>query len=283
MKIACRTNRLIHAFLLSICFAAGISFLPTGGFAEPPAPNPTSGAPAAEPAPSALPPTLQAPTIVPPAAKIEGPKEASTSVASLESALPVPASPKNAKPIEATDIRVPDSVKEAIRRLDAAETMTLDDLNNARQAIAKIDALIEIEKKLNELDKLRQEHDSNAKPLAAAIPASAINALPPPSLPQFTPPPLPSLPPMNMSHNVEPPPVFNSGPSGEISRIIGTGGRYIAMIKSGDTTKTIEVGDHFDGGIVSNISATSIQIDEGKTTRTLHIKNVENVFGSNTN
>ena len=271
MKTACKNNKLALTLLMGGCLLAG-NLVVSSSFAADPGPSPSSALPPAPPMMIAPPANLQKP---------DNPTPITPAPAATEVSLPIPASPKNisGKSIDAMDVKVPDSVKDTMKKLNTAENLTLDDLNSARQTIAKIDVMIEIEKKLTELDKLRQDRDGvGAKPLAAAIPASAISPLPAPSLPQFTPPALPSLPLFNKEpQHVSPPPV-STGTSGDISRIIGTGGHYAAMVKNGDQTKIVQVGDHFDGATVLSISATGVQVEDGKATRTIHVKNVENVF-----
>ena len=191
---------------------------------------------------------------------------------------PPPRLEKAGKTFDAVDIKTPESVKDVVRKLSAVDNVTLEDLNSARQAVAKIDALIEIEKKITELDKLRQEHEgSGSKPLASAIPASAINALPTPVMPSF---PSANPPPNNNFANNQAamPVAMNS--SSEINRIIGAAGRYSAIIKSGDQLKTVSVGDRLDGGTVTSISSTGVMVEQGKTSHTIHVKNIDSVFGS---
>ncbi len=176
------------------------------------------------------------------------------------------------------DTKVPASVHDVIRRINTADTLTLDDLNAARQAVVKIDALIEVERKINELNKLRQERESGgaAKSLATAIPVSAL--APPPMVIPASPPPAQ---PVRVAEPMAAPPVVAPpAPVGEVVRIIGSEGHYSAVAKSMDQNKIIQVGDHFAGGTVISISTAGVVVDQGKTTQTLHIKNVGNIFTS---
>ena len=181
---------------------------------------------------------------------------------------PMPSAPKTAaNTLENLENKVPDSVKEVMKHLDkTTEDVTLDDLNSARQAVAKIEALIELEKHLVELDKIRQEREKKIS-FAGAIPASALQ--PPPSLSSIS---LPAN---------APPPVMAERPL-EVSRIMGRNGRYSAVVKmSDDKTRTVQVGDHLpNGDTVLGITATEVELGRGSNHQSLHIKNVDTVFGN---
>lgn len=178
---------------------------------------------------------------------------------------------KPAKVLEALDSKATASVKETIRKLENSGGISLDDLNTIRQMISKIDALIEAEKRLAELDKLRLGAEHENKSIAAAIPASAISPMPMPipSLSQYTP--------SATSAPVYTPPLVSDL---EILRIIGSGGHYVAVVKVGGQTKRVQVGDRLEGQTVINITATSIEFDQPKNKPTVYVKNVDTVFGS---
>ena len=170
--------------------------------------------------------------------------------------------------------KMPDSVKGVVKRLNSAtENVTLEDLNSAREAVAKLDILIDIEKRLNDLATLRQEREE--KSLSNAIPASVLGSrgAPAPS-PAFSPLPGPSMPP--------PPVVYTPLPSAsiEIQRIVGAGGHYMALVKSGDGKATlVHEGDKLsDGSVVQNITGHGVTVLKNKTTRTIQVKDVAVVF-----
>ena len=78
--------------------------------------------------------------------------------------------------------KVSENAKNVVKRLETpTDTTTLADLNSARQTITRIEAMIDLEKHLAELEKLRGErtglHAVTAS-LAGAIPASALTPLP---------------------------------------------------------------------------------------------------------
>lgn len=169
-----------------------------------------------------------------------------------------------------SDVKIPQSVKDVVKHLsNETSDITLDDLNDARQAIARLDALIEIEKHLADLDKIRQEREG--KSLASAIPASALRpvaGLQPISL---QPPPLP------MPTSAAP---IRSSSNYEVERIEGGAGHFTAFIKGPDgTVKPVHEGEHLsDGSIVISIGAQGVGIDHDKTMHLLPVKDVQAVF-----
>ena len=164
--------------------------------ADPSVPSPAPVATAS--APSIIPPAPAAPGSVSatpgpgaavvasasplPPADIAAPKAEAPTIDISSGDLPLPgatsAKKKGGKDKEdnSVDNKIPDSVKDVIKNLNAkTDDVTLDDLNAARQAVAKLDALIEIEKRLADLEKIRQEREANNnKAMMAAIPASAL-------------------------------------------------------------------------------------------------------------
>jgi hypothetical protein len=152
--------------------------------------------------------------------------------------------------IPAPSPKVPDSVKSVIKKLNTAtQDVTLEDLNSAREAVAKLDVLIDIEKRLNDLTTLRLEREEkNAASLAAALPASALGLPPSKGGSQSVVPLSPIPEPMPMISAPAPikmaPPV-PTGPSDfDVVRISGVRGSYIAMVREADgKTKRVREGD----------------------------------------
>ena len=163
-----------------------------------------------------------------------------------ESALPLPGgngkSKNNLGPLED---KVTDSIKSTVKQFSSTDSVNLEDLNTAHQAIAKLEVLIEIEKRLAELDKIKSERNGE-KNLAASIPASALSAPPPP-------PPVPAFMPPPVSTGMEQP--FSPAPFKshvDVSRVIGADGHYAAVIQD----KTMYVGDTLpDGSVIVSISS----------------------------
>lgn len=158
---------------------------------------------------------------------------------------------------------ITDSVKNTVKQLSTVDAVNLEDLNTARQVVAKLDLLIDIEKRLAELDKIHNDH-SNEK---SAVPPILASALAPPTI-------LPSMPKI---------PHIESdmmGPSGhtDVSRISGAAGHYVATIQG----KSVRVGDTLSGGdTVTAITAKDVTVKaKNGTTRHLKIKGVEQVYSN---
>jgi hypothetical protein len=158
--------------------------------------------------------------------------------------------------------KVSDSVRNTARQLGTIENVNFDDLNTARQAVAKLDILIEIEKRLAELDKIRSDR-SGEKSLAAAIPMSALSA-----------PPLP-MPKMGSVESMSQPGLATN--HGDVSRIIGAAGHYTALVQG----KAVRVGDTLpDGSSVIAISAKQVETKtKDGTVHQLKVKGVDEVYG----
>lgn len=164
--------------------------------------------------------------------------------------------------------RVTDSVKGAIKGLGNGNgPLTLDDLNTARQAVAKLDALIDIQKRLAEYNKLKDEQDRRGSTLAAAIPASALS-LPPPQAPRNTNA-APMEPVRPVVHHVD------------VVRIVGASGHYEAVLRTpDDSNKTVHVGDRLaDGTEVTGISADAVDLETSNGRKHLKIQGVNNIYG----
>ncbi len=188
---------------------------------------------------------------------------------------------KGPKTISGAEDKIADSAKGVAKRLSATEAMTLDDLNSAHQAIAKIEALIDLEKHLNELDKIRNEREGGGPSLSGAIPASALrqaNQMPMQALPM----PLPSPISSSFSQRAMPMPTPMSSFSNlEVQRIVGSSGRFSAIIKTGDAqTKTVQVGDQLEGATVTAITSSGVELHQNNVKHVLHVKNVQAVFNN---
>jgi len=183
------------------------------------------------------------------------------------------------KGLAGAEDKVSDSVKALSKRLSATENVTLDDLNSARQAVAKIEALIDIEKHLRELEKLRSDRDdSSARSISNSLPASALSPFNSQAqIASALPLPMPS--PVAMPNNF-PQNGMNSFGDVTVSRITGSDGRFTAAVKTADgQTKNVQVGDKLNGGTVSAITSSGVTVDQNKTIKVFKVKNVQTVFG----
>jgi type IV pilus biogenesis protein PilP len=178
------------------------------------------------------------------------------------------------------DPKIPDSVKNVVKRLNAtSEDVTLEDLNAAREAVAKLDILIDIEKRLTDLSNIRQEREE--KSMANAIPASALGLRSgaPPALPAQPFPVVPAAAPLPVSMPAPAAPMPTE--SIVIERIMGASGHYVALIKIGEgKQQQVRVGDKTaDGSIVQAITDEGVTLLRGKKEQTIQVKDVSAIFG----
>ncbi|WP_301100440.1 hypothetical protein [Propionivibrio sp.] len=179
---------------------------------------------------------------------------------------------------EAATIKVPKSVNNVLKKLDkATDNVTLEDINSARDAIAKLDVLLDIEKRLSDLATIR--HEREEKSMAAALPASALGMVP--SSPVSA-----AMPGSSGSGGggavmTAPPPVSSFSSDPEVLRIVGADGRFVASIKEVDgKTLRVREGDKLmDGSVVESISSNGLTIERDKNKRTIRVKDVGTVLG----
>jgi len=166
--------------------------------------------------------------------------------------------------------KIPDSVKNVVKRLNhATKDITLEDLNSAREAVVKLDVLIDIEKRLNDLMSLRKEREETVDDLSAVIPNSAVNGAPPSVSSMQTVNPVPiAMPNVSSVENVE------------VIRVMGASGRYVALIRDLDgSEQQVKVGDVlFDGSKVKAISNRGVLIRSGSKKRLIKIKDAGTLF-----
>lgn len=193
-----------------------------------------------------------------------------------DSAVTTPAALQEPEDEDTASIKVPKSVNDVLKKLDkATDNVTLEDINAARDAIAKLDVLLDIEKRLTDLASIR--HDREEKSVAAALPASALGMAPTPSaaIPNY---PAPGGAGAMMA---APPPVMAFSSDPEVLRIVGADGRFVASIKEVDgKTLRVREGDKLmDGSVVESISRNGLTIERDKNKRTIRVKDVGTVFG----
>ncbi len=173
--------------------------------------------------------------------------------------------------------KVPDSVKGVVKRLNTAtKDVTIEDLNSAREAVVKLDVLIDIEKRLNDLTTLRQEREEKEGEMAGALPAGALGgAMPPPSL-------MPSTLPVAQPSPVSVPPVVLPEKDIDVMKIMGASGRYVASIKTVEgEERQVKAGDKLsDGTIIDSVSRQGVTVlSPSKKRSTVPVKDISAVFG----
>ena len=181
---------------------------------------------------------------------------------------------KNAAAIED---KVAETAKHLVKNLDSnTDAMTLEDVNSARQTVARIDAMIDVEKHLAELDRVRNERSGHAAApasFASVIPASAL------MLPKLAMPDSPSMPPQHVVQHEKP---IESVGDIDVLRVSGIDGQYSATLRlGGGKTRSFKVGDHIgDNATVQKITPLSVVILENGKDRTLHMKNVDVIYSA---
>ena len=160
--------------------------------------------------------------------------------------------------------KIPSSVKSVVKRLGVSENeATLDDLNSAREAVAKLDLMIEIEKRLKELSNIKRDRSENGA--ANAMPRAVISPLP---MAQLQPAAV-APPPMPIAADIE------------VMRITGAEGHNVAMIKVNGSTTKVQEGDHMsDGSIVRAVTNRSIALSRDGRERTYNVKNVGAIYSA---
>jgi len=178
------------------------------------------------------------------------------------------------KSIMAMEDKALSSAKSAVKRLDTgSDATTLDDLNRARQTVTRIEAMIELEKRMKELEKLRGERNdmSAQSAMSSLLPSNALMAALPASIltPSVTAPPI-VVEEKKVKRSVQ------NTDRPEVVRIYGAGGKYTAVLKySGKDEKTVKIGEKInDDDTVQAITASSVQIGNGKTSYTVSVKNI---------
>lgn len=198
----------------------------------------------------------------------------------------MPASP-SMKPVTAAGAgatpegkNIPTAVTDIVTDLKRAEkNVTLEDVARAQDALARLDLLLDIEKKINEIEKVRDDRKSIGKSFSrdsvgsggfGQIPASAL------SLPMGGGSPFrPSTPSVSQPKPQAPAPAAPraSADGYTVEQITGSNGRYRAIISdSGGKKSTVSTGEKLSGFTVSNISATGVTLTSGKDRKVLPVE-----------
>jgi hypothetical protein len=185
-----------------------------------------------------------------------------------QNAISIPNAEEKATSDAPVDKKIPESVRAITKKLSSAASneATLEDLNSAREAIAKLDVLIDLEKRISDLAQLRQDREkASISPLSAAA-----------LMPKNVQSPLPVRPiePIEPVRHIEPVKAMVSSPDKVyVDRIFGTEGNYTAKIRIGaNAPQTVREGDKVsDGGIVRAILPSGVRIVHGTQDRTYSV------------
>ncbi len=172
---------------------------------------------------------------------------------------------------ENADKKIPGQVTEIVKKLQGAKVdLSLEDMNQARGALARLDLLLELEQKMGDLDKAR------AKRTAAENMADEVSALLPRGVTRM-PTRMSSAAPDMAQPVVTPVVVKPQPPPGNytVQRINGVGGNYTAQLRDmNDEKTTVRVGDKLpDGTAVTAITPGTVSLrgPNDKTDRVLRI------------
>ena len=170
------------------------------------------------------------------------------------------------------DTKSPRQVRNLVKKLEGDKVdLSLEDMNQARAALARLDLLLALEQKLVDLDKIRSKREAGADldDVSAMMPGSVRGrggsrcAMPPVDLP----------PPPVMPVAIRMPTVDYT-----VQQIDGLDGSYSAVLTASNDSKnhTVRTGDTLpDGAEVISITTTAVRLrmaDE-KTERTIRINN----------
>lgn len=200
-------------------------------------------------------------------------------MAATAAPVPMPPSPPGiGQPSDAAEAeadaskKIPGQVTDIVKKLqDAKVDLSLEDMNQARGALARLDLLLELEQKMGDLDKVRAKRtaaESMAEEVSALLPRGVArmpgraNAVPGDAAPVVTPAVL-RVQPVAGGYTVQ--------------RINGVDGNYTAMLSDANDEKTsVHVGDKLsDGSTVTGITASTVQLrgPNAKTDHTLRVNN----------
>ena len=213
-----------------------------------------------------MPTAATTPMIAPPAAPAMLPNPGGPEAVKAQSA-------DMSKNLADSEAKIDSNVKSVMKGLEtSSDSVMLEELNSARQTVARIEAMIDIEKHMAELEKVRNERNhvssTPAPSIVTAMPASVLQQ----------PLPLRAAAPEAGQAEVE----HHRSGGWEIARISGSDGKYVAFLRLADgDLKPVKTGDQiFNGTTVRAITSSSVEIEENGEPHTLHIKNVDFVYSA---
>ena len=195
-------------------------------------------------------------------------------------------SKKTEKTLKSLENKVTDSAKDVVKRLGSTSAnLTLEDLNYAHATVAKINALIDIEKSLADLDRVRNDRLKDAATQQPMIPQIPVTAFQPPPV-SVIPQPVVQQPPVSFDNRANDVGVAKPKPvekphvvEVDVDRIVGVNGSYMASVTVGGDSKTVRVGDKLADGTVVNITPKQVDVIQSGETKHYPIKGVSKVYG----
>jgi len=199
--------------------------------------------------------------------------------------MPVESAMKAAVPLDnpgrtVGDKDVPEQVQSVVDRLRGAKVdLSLEDMNQARAALARLDLLLQLEGKMQDLQAARQK--SQGGDISSLLPKQVAG-----TMMQNVPAPIMSAAPVEatpvVAHVAPRPPVVVA--QYEIQRIVGVNGQYNALLRSiaDGKTQMARMGDKLtDGSEVLAVTSTAVRLrDSGSSKiRTVVVENVSAMSG----
>lgn len=231
----------------------------------------------------------KAPAVAPAAA----PASAAPALVAVPVPVPTPVAVATATPVSASvvkldnpartanDKEVPSQVQDVVEKLRGAKVdLSLEDMNQARAALARLDLLLELEQKMHDLQAARAKNDGamGGTDISAYLPAQVAAMNRRGNMPTPIPVAMPVMDsvPVPIVHRSKP---KSQPPQYEIQRINGLNGKYSVVLKSLVDSKvsTVKVGDALsDGTIVQSITPINVRLKDPEDGRlqTLTIENV---------
>ena len=178
---------------------------------------------------------------------------------------------------------IPSSVNEVVNDLKTSEkNVSLDDMARAQDAIARLDLLLEIEKRINDIEKARDDRKNIGRGSRSSmaglgglggIPASALGL---PSLPSAAPGTASvrvTDAPSSNGGSMRATPAVASGSDYTVEQITAVNGNYRAVVQgSGSDRQTVSQGDKVGRYTVQKISASGVVLAQGSDRKTLTVE-----------
>lgn len=181
---------------------------------------------------------------------------------------------------------IPTAVTDVVNDLKRAEkNVTLEDVARAQDALARLDLLLDIEKKINEIERTRDERKNIGKSFSresssggfGQVPASALNLpLGGSGLGGGMTSPFRAATTSASSKPIvaTPPPAPKPTTDGyKVEQINGSNGMFRAVISDNGKKNTLGVGDKLGAFTVSNISAKGVTLTNDKDRKVLTVEN----------
>lgn len=169
---------------------------------------------------------------------------------------------------------IPPSTKDVVTGLQGAKIVSLEDVTKAQDSLARLQLLLEIEEKLLQIEKVRNDRKKEASGggIAGMIPAATLQMAPPPVVDQM---PAPSS--RGAVKRYRPSDDEVDEPemkAYKVDQITGVEGRYQALMSSeGGKVIPVRAGDKLpDGTMVRSVTLQGVMVKHGRKTELLSVQ-----------